>query len=69
MKEIAHAVSMVEDPMSSFSKLIEYEGGWAWAEGKSQVDLELIVPGHSEKMTIMRVDGDQTIGISDVDFG
>ena len=54
--------------MPSLGKLAEYERGGAQAEGKSQVDVQLIVPGHSEEVAIVSVDGDQAIGLADVDF-
>ena len=36
---------------------------------KGRADVQLVVPGHSEEVVIARVDGNQTIGVADVDFG
>ena len=36
---------------------------------KGRADVQLVVPGHSEEVAIARVDGNQTIGVADVDFG
>ena len=34
-----------------------------------RADVQLFVPGHSEEVAIVRVDGDQTVGVADVNFG
>lgn len=31
--------------------------------------MQLIVPGHPQKVVIVRVDGNQMIDVADVDFG
>ena len=38
-------------------------------KGRATVHIQLIVPGHPEKVVILRVVRDNTIAIADVDFG
>ena len=36
---------------------------------KGRAEVQLVVPTHTEEVLIVRVDGNQTIGVADVDFG
>lgn len=48
---------------------LEEDGVLSANRGKSQINLRLSFPGPAWKKAIVRVCGDRTIGVVDVDFG